>query len=156
MSIIPQSPVQVPLKKRTRTNAIFVHAADTPPSMDIGWKDIQQWHVRDNGWSAIGYHVVIRRDGTIEAGRPLDSIGAHVASRNADSVGVCLIGGKGKYSGMDPLAHYTGAQMVSLLAVLKELRTEFPGAEVLGHRDADQRKQCPSFDVKNWYKEVTK
>lgn len=151
MSMIPQSPLRTPFKKRTATKAIFVHAADTPPTMDIGWREIHQWHTRDNGWTAIGYHVVIRRDGTIEAGRPLDAVGAHVASRNSDSVGVCLIGGKGKYSGMKPEVHYTKEQLVSLVAVLKELRETFPGAEVLGHRNADPGKQCPSFDVKSWY-----
>lgn len=155
-SIIPKSPIQVPLKKRAVTNTIFVHAADTPPTMDIGWKEINQWHTKDNGWSAIGYHVVIRRDGTIEAGRPLDAVGAHVGGRNSDSVGICMIGGKGKFSGMNPLAHYTGDQLISLLAVLKELREKYPQAVVLGHRDADPGKQCPSFDVKNWYKEATK
>lgn len=156
MSVIPQSPIQVALRKRATTLAIFVHAADTPPTMDIGWREIHQWHTRDNGWSAIGYHVVIRRDGTIEAGRPLDAVGAHVASRNSDSVGVCMIGGKGKFSGMNPEAHYTKEQLASLLVVLKELQERYPKAEVMGHRDADKGKQCPSFDVYNWYKEVRK
>lgn len=150
--VIPKSPLQIRFKQRVLTRAIFVHAADTPPTMDIGWKEIHQWHTRDNGWSAIGYHVVIRRDGTIEAGRPLEAIGAHVAARNSDSVGVCMIGGKGKFSGMSPEAHYTKEQLASLLVVIKELREKYPEAEVLGHRDSDPGKQCPSFDVKNWYK----
>lgn len=154
MSLIPKSPVQASLKKRTKTNAIFIHCADTPPTMDIGWREINQWHVRDNGWSAVGYHVVIRRDGTIEAGRPLDTVGAHVASRNSDSVGVCLIGGKGAYAGMNPEKHFTKEQLASLVAVVKELQETYPGAEVLGHRDADKGKQCPSFDAKNWWKTI--
>lgn len=156
MSIIPKSPIQVPLKKRQITDIIFVHAADTPPTMDIGWKEINQWHTKDNGWAAIGYHVVIRRDGTIEAGRPLDTVGSHVRNFNSQSVGICMIGGKGKFSGMDPKAHYTDDQLVSLVAVLKELREKYPQAVVMGHRDADPGKQCPSFDVKNWYQGVLK
>lgn len=152
--MIPASSLKTPFKKRTKTTALFVHAADTPSTMDIGWKEIHQWHVKDNGWAAIGYHVVIRRDGTIEAGRPLDAVGAHVASRNSDSIGICLIGGKGKFSGMDPEAHYTKDQLVSLVAVLKDLQAQYPGTEVLGHRNADPGKQCPSFDVLNWWKTV--
>lgn len=152
--VIPESPVKASLKKRTKTNAIFIHCADTPPSMDIGWREINQWHVRDNGWSAVGYHVVIRRDGTIEAGRPLDTVGAHVASRNSDSIGVCLIGGKGAYAGMNPEKHFTKEQLASLVVVVKELLEKYPGAEVLGHRDADKGKQCPSFDAKNWWKSL--
>lgn len=151
MSLIPDSSLKTPFKKRLKTNAIFIHAADTPSTMDIGWKEIHQWHVKDNGWAAIGYHVVIRRDGTIEAGRPLDAVGAHVASRNSDSVGICLIGGKGPYAGLDPTKHYTNEQLVSLVAVVKDLLTQYPEATVLGHRDADKGKQCPSFDAKNWW-----
>lgn len=154
--MIPDSPLQVQFRKRLTTKAIFVHAADTPPTMDIGWREINQWHTKDNGWAAIGYHVVIRRDGTIEAGRPLDAVGAHVASRNSDSVGVCLIGGKGKFSGLDPSPHYTKEQLASLLVVLKELLGMYPQAEVLGHRDADKGKQCPSFDIKTWYANIQK
>lgn len=151
MSVIPKSPVQASLKKRTGdTNAIFIHCADTPPSMDIGWRDINQWHVRDNGWSAGGYHVVIRRDGTIEAGRPLDAVGAHVASRNGDSVGVCLIGGlKGKRT--DPIEkNFTKEQEESLKVVLKELSEKYPEAKVIGHHDV-ANKECPAFDVKAWW-----
>ena len=151
--MIPKSPLQVSFKKRAVTSAIVVHAADTPPTMDVGWKEINQWHTRERGWAAIGYHVVIRRDGTVEAGRPLDAIGAHVAGQNATSVGICMIGAKGTYSGKDPYAHYTKDQMVSLVAVLKLLRGMYPDAKVCGHRDFDKGKQCPSFDVTNWYKE---
>lgn len=153
--MIPDSQLKTAFKKRLKTNTIFIHAADTPSTMDIGWREIHQWHVKDNGWAAIGYHVVIRRDGTIEAGRPLDAVGAHVASRNSDSVGICLIGGKGPYSA-GPEAHYTPDQLVSLVAVIKELLGKYPGAEVLGHRDADPGKQCPSFDAKGWWKSVSK
>lgn len=147
---IPASPIKTPLTKRNVTTEIFVHAADTPPTMDIGWKEINQWHTRDNGWAAIGYHVVIRRDGTVEAGRPLDTVGSHVKGHNSNSVGICMVGGKGPFSGIDPSRHYTSEQLVSLLAVLAELKDKYPQAEIKGHRDADSGKQCPSFDVKGW------
>lgn len=151
---IPASPIKTPLTKRKTTTEIFVHAADTPPTMDIGWKEINQWHVKDNGWAAIGYHVVIRRDGTVEAGRPLDTVGSQVKGRNSNSVGICMIGGKGPFSGIDPTRHYTREQLVSLLAVLAELKEKYPQAEIKGHRDADPSKQCPSFDVTGWLRAI--
>ncbi len=49
-------------------NLIVVHCAATPPSMNIGAAEIRKWHT-DKGWSDIGYHYVIRRDGTQEEGR---------------------------------------------------------------------------------------
>ena len=55
---------------------IFIHCSATPPSMDISADDIRDWHLA-RGWSDIGYHAVIKRDGTIEAGRSEDRAGAH-------------------------------------------------------------------------------
>ena len=51
---------------RTKTDMIVIHCASTPASMDIGVKEIKKWHVEDNKWDDIGYHYVIRRDGTLE------------------------------------------------------------------------------------------
>jgi len=44
---------------------ITIHAAATTPSMDIGVKEIREWHLA-RGWRDVGYHFVIRRDGTLE------------------------------------------------------------------------------------------
>ena len=54
---------------------IVVHCSATKPSMDIGVKEIRDWHVNGNGWSDIGYAYVIRRNGALELGRDLDRDG---------------------------------------------------------------------------------
>lgn len=151
MSVIPKSPVQAPLKKRTApTKYIVVHCSASSNTSTWGWKEINQMHVRDNGWSAVGYHVVIKRDGTIEAGRPLDTVGAHATPVNSESVGVCLIGGlEGKRT--DPIEkNFTKEQEESLKEVLKELTQKYPDAKVIGHHDV-ANKECPAFDVKAWW-----
>jgi len=134
---------------------IVIHCTDTYASMDIGAKEIDQWH-KTNGWAGIGYHFVIRRSGVIESGRPLDQSifpgwqikeGAHVAGHNSESVGVCLVGGK-------PDANYTAAQWGSLKTTVRFLKLCFSKAEVLGHRDLDHGKLCPCFDVRNWWEDV--
>lgn len=51
-------------------NEIILQCSATPASMDIGAKGIWDWHVNGNHWRDIGYHWVIRRDGTVEKGRP--------------------------------------------------------------------------------------
>ena len=154
MSVIPKSPVQTALKKRTgETKQIVVHCSASGPTSTWGWKEINQMHVRDNGWAAIGYHVVIKRDGTIEAGRPLDTVGAHASQINSTSVGVCLIGGlNGKRT--DPFEkNFTKEQAVSLVAVLKELQEKYPKAELIGHHDVPgANKECPAFAFKAWWK----
>ncbi|MDO5643861.1 MAG: N-acetylmuramoyl-L-alanine amidase [Paracoccus sp. (in: a-proteobacteria)] len=87
------------------------HYSATYPDQDIGVAEIREMH-RKRGWRDVGYHYVIRRDGTIERGRPESKVGAHVAGHNATSIGICCIGGieraTGPNVGVDtarPVAH---------------------------------------------------
>ena len=75
---------------------IIVHCSATPRHKDFSAEDIRDWHVKGNGWDDIGYHFVIRLDGSIEYGRMVDKYGAHVKSHNYDSIGICYIGGMNK------------------------------------------------------------
>jgi N-acetylmuramoyl-L-alanine amidase len=128
---------------------IAVHCSATPPSMDIGAKELDRMH-RQRGFRAIGYHKVIRRDGTVEDGRPLTERGAHVEDWNHCSIGICLVGGVD--SKMKPQANFTPAQFIALEGLLKgDLMPKFPGAVVQGHRDfPNVAKACPSFNVRRW------
>lgn len=132
---------------RAVTEWIVVHCADTYAHMDIGRKEIDKWH-RDKGWSGIGYHKVIRRNGTIEDGRPLDNIGAHVEGFNAKSVGICMVGGKGSDGKGE--ANFTPPQWESLRNLIIGLKEKYPRAKIVGHRDLNEGKECPSFDVSAW------
>jgi len=142
-----------------RINSLVVHCAATYPSMDIGAADIDRWH-RDRGWRCIGYHFVIRRDGLVESGRPLREAGAHAYGHNAHSVGICLAGGLQEDGAKEDQAawedNFEPTQMDSLVKLLDALLVMFPGADVLGHRDLPGvNKQCPSFNVKPWWAQIT-
>jgi N-acetylmuramoyl-L-alanine amidase len=148
--------------KRPRTSTIIVHCADTLATMNTSAADVNVWHTTERGFAAIGYHLFIKRDGTLEGGRALDVIGAHAAGHNLTSVGVCLAGGKKKTpkgAPAEPENNFTPEQWVTLKAVIVGLRakyplTQAPGA-VKGHRDLPRvAKYCPSFDVKTWLKEA--
>jgi N-acetyl-anhydromuramyl-L-alanine amidase AmpD len=137
---------------RKVTNYIAVHCAATPPTANIGVKEIRQWH-RDKGWIDIGYHFVIRRDGTVETGRPIDTVGAHVENFNSVSVGISLVGGVN--SKLQPEDNFTPAQYAALALKLRELKAKYPKAVVQGHRDfPNVAKACPSFDVRKWIAET--
>lgn len=139
-------------KKRASTDYIAVHCAATKPSMNVGAADIDRWH-RANGWACIGYHFVIRRDGTIEEGREVDVIGAHVAGWNHNSVGVCMVGGATEKDVNVPENNFTPAQWASLKKLLGDLRKKYPKARIQGHRDfPGVNKYCPSFSVGDWLK----
>ena len=128
-------------------NRIIIHCAWTPQEMDIGAAEIRRWHIEGNKWRDIGYHYVIRRDGTVEDGRPIEQIGAHVAHNNHDSIGICLIGGK---RGRDTDFNFTRHQLRGLENLVLRLLDRFPRASVTGHRDWAQ-KECPGFDVRAWW-----
>lgn len=145
---------------RKSTELIVVHVSATPPSWDHGAQAIDQMH-RARGWSGIGYHFVIRRDGTIENGRGIDQIGAHVAGFNSNSIGICLVGGvdeRGK-----PAFNATPEQMATLERLCRELVKKYPSAKICGHRDLspdrdkdgiiephEHLKACPCFDAIPW------
>ena len=78
------------LKSRLKTNLIVIHHVGGIDD-DVSAEEIHKWHLA-NGWAGIGYHYVIRKDGTIERGRPLDAIGAHTYGYNKTSIGINLVG----------------------------------------------------------------
>lgn len=132
-------------RKMRFINLIVIHCADTYARMDIGRKEIDAWH-KERGWAGIGYHYVIRRDGTIEPGRPEEQPGAHVTGHNSHSIGICYAGGKGADG--KPEDNRTYEQRSALLLLVKELKRKYPEARVAGHRDLNPGKACPCFDVK--------
>ena len=76
-------------------NEIIVHCAATPEGKDFTVADIRRWH-KARGWSDIGYHYVVYRDGSVHKGRPVSKVGAHVRGRNRNTIGICYIGGVAK------------------------------------------------------------
>ena len=109
---------------------IFIHCSATPPHMHVDAKVIDKWH-KERGWSGIGYHYVIKRDGQIELGRPIEKIGAHVKGHNKTSIGICYCGGvDGEMKEQD---NRTESQKESLLLLIMLLKNIFPKAVVRGH-----------------------
>ena len=141
------------LSPRKATNYLVVHCSASVPDPATDAKVIDRWH-RQRGFLMIGYHYVIKTDGTVEPGRDEEAIGAHVEGYNASSIGICMVGGvdangpTGK-----PRNNFTAAQFNSLETLLRALRIRYPKAVIQGHRDfPNVAKACPSFDVGSWLK----
>ena len=146
---------------------IVVHCSATKPDQDIGAHEIDEWH-RDpkkhppSGWAMIGYHAVIRRDGTVEGGRPLDMVGAHAFGHNLYTLAVCIVGGLDPNG--NPEDNFTLEQYRSLGMLLKNWRMAFHNVnDVCGHRDLSKdidgdgviepwewMKDCPCVDIRSW------
>ncbi len=94
---------------------------------------------RELGWVGVGYHYLIRKDGTVEKGRPVPAVGAHAEGANARSVGVALCG---NFCGEEP----TAAQIESCAMLLAVLGAAFDvpldAEHIVGHRDLDAT-DCP-------------
>lgn len=130
-------------------NKIIIRCAATPEGKDYTVEQIRQWHTspkpKGNGWKDIGYHFVIYRDGSVHPGRPIEQIGAHTSGYNANSIGICYIGGCAK-DGKTPKDTRTTEQKAALVKLVTELRRRFPNASVHGHNEF-ANKACPSFNV---------
>ena len=122
--------------------------------MDIGHKEIYDWHVNGNGWKDVGYHFIIRRDGAIEKGRSATVWGAHAKGYN-DRLGVCMVGGKAHAD--QHANNFTPDQWETLKSLVLEKKSMYGFGEkdIIGHNQISS-KSCPSFDVKKWKKENLK
>jgi len=142
---------------RKRTDLIVVHCTATKEGQKFTAKDVDRMH-RQRGFNGIGYHFVILLDGTVEGGRPVDAIGAHVADFNSTSVGISYVGGLDKEGKAKDTR--TSKQKEAMRQLLIELCKKYPEARVVGHRDLspdknkngrvdphERIKECPCFDA---------
>ena len=136
----------VSLYNRDDTDMIVIHHTGNPYDDDLSAEQIHTSHLMQ-GWSGIGYHYVIRKDGTIEEGRPEWAVGAHAQGYNWNSVGIHLCG---NFEYAEP----TQAQIESasyLIGYLCDKYCLIPTAEtVKGHRDL-MATACPG---RNLYEQI--
>ena len=135
------------MDKREITDTIVIHCTQTPADMDIGADKITEWH-KARGFDTIGYHFVIRRDGTIETGRDINMVGAHAVAVNGTSIGVSLVGGGTKDMGWED--NFKPIQFQTLKSIIIKLKDKYNIEKIIGHYQVDDSKECPSFDVPGW------
>lgn len=136
----------------TDITKFLLHCSANGPTSNIGVKEIRRYHTMPvsqggRGWEEIGYHYVIKRDGTLEQGRSLAYQGAHCVACNPCSIGICLVGGVDNTG--RPQDNFTRAQFDTLAALLRELRRSWPNASIHGHNEFDN-KACPVFNVQDF------
>jgi len=135
---------------------IVVHCSAVKPDQLSSAAQIDSWH-RDRGFHlGIGYHYVIRRDGTIEPGRPEWLIGAHCHVKghhyNTHSIGICYEGGLDARGQPDDTR--TAAQKKTMRQLLEDLHRRYPRALIVGHRDLSHDRDCPCFDAYKEYADL--
>ena len=138
------------MDKRTKTDIIVIHCTQTPADMDFGVDKVTTWH-KNRGFDTIGYHYLIKRDGTLEAGRDEDLVGAHAVQVNGTSIGVALVGGGNVDMGWEN--NFLPEQFDTLKQIISRLKEDYDITKIIGHYQVDDKKKCPSFDVPKWLEE---
>ena len=119
---------------RSKTDYIVLHHAE---AVKCTAQDIHSWH-RANGWTGIGYHFFVRKDGTIYRGRPINVVGAHVQGMNSCSIGICA---EGDYHTKEKTMPQ--AQKKSIIELCQYLKKNYyPNAKIVGHKEIGD-SNCP-------------
>ena len=131
---------------------IFIHC--TAGSQKQTLKDLLN-EFKQKGWKNPGYHYTVFPDGKIECLLNEELVSNGVQGYNSTAINISYVGGidnKGRATD-----NRTEAQKTSLLTLLKDLKTRYPNAHIMGHRDiwgknpAKWKKQCPCFDAEKEY-----
>jgi N-acetyl-anhydromuramyl-L-alanine amidase AmpD len=132
------------LETRYKTDMIVIHHTGRN-DIDASAQQIHGWHINQQGWAGIGYHYVIRKNGTIEQGRPHWTVGAHAYGENSHTIGIHL-------SGDFMEAKPTGDQIESVAMLLANLCTDYglpiDREHIVGHRDL-MATSCPGDNLYN-------
>ena len=79
------------LTQRDDTSRIVIHHTGNPTDDDLSAEQLHRSH-QNLGWSGVGYHFIVRKDGSIELGRPVECVGAHAEGFNYCSIGIHVCG----------------------------------------------------------------
>lgn len=116
--------------RKSTTRIILHHAA----AKNCDAATIHRWH-RQKGWSGIGYHFVVRKNGTVERGRPENKTGAHASGHNQDSIGICFEGNFDTET-MPPVQLHAGQELIAYL------KSQYRIRKIQCHRDIGNTS-CP-------------
>lgn len=136
------------LKLRNITRRIVLH--HTATDNDVSAATVHSWHIKQ-GWSGIGYHYLIRTDGSIERGRNENTIGAHAGSEgNGDSIGIALAG---NFEKIAPNIN----QIDALVKLIINIENRYGELSIVGHKDINNTAcpgtKFPLTEVRNRVKE---
>ena len=130
---------------------IVLHCSGVMPNVHQNIRVLGDYH-RKKGWKCVGYHEYVRRDGTVQHGRPIWEAGAHVVGHNKYSIGICYEGGldsNGKAADTR-----TPEQVRTLRQLVEHYHAYFSNAVILGHNDLNPDKPCPCFPAATEYSDL--
>ena len=150
------------LSRRKDTSKIVIHHTGSVKDVDFSAARIHDLH-KGNGWAGIGYHFVIRKDGTIERGRPIWSIGSHAQGHNSDSIGIHLCG---DFNAAKPTDKQIESAAILIANLCADYNIPIDRKHIIGHEECYNPKTdgsgCPGKNLQsqldtisgkaNWYR----
>lgn len=124
-------PTNGSFKRWNSTDEIILHHAEASRA---SVEEVNRWHL-ERGWTGIGYHFYIRKDGKVYRGRPEWAVGAHAQGHNSCAIGICV---EGSYM----TETMPQAQLDALKGLIRTLMAKYPGAKLLRHKDVNST-DCP-------------
>lgn len=144
---------------------LVIHCTATPEGREVSSAEIRRWHTSPvsqggRGWKQVGYTDMVHLDGRVERlvgnneDANVDTWEVTNGARGYNSVSrhIVYVGGCDKK--MQPKDTRTAAQKRALEAYVKDFHKRFPDVRIVGHRELNSGKACPSFDVQAWLKEI--
>lgn len=140
---------------------LVIHCTATPEGREVTSDEIRRWHTspppQGRGWRQVGYTDMFHINGGVERlvqnndDDQVDpwEITNGVAGHNSECRHVVYAGGM-TADNSNPYDSRSYMQKEAMRKYVKDFMLKFPEAEVVGHRDLDPLKACPSFDVKQW------
>ena len=115
---------------------IIIHCSDSDIAAHDNIATIREWHKARN-FKDVGYHYFVRKNGTVEIGRNINTIGAHCKGHNRRSIGVCLSG----------RSKFTQTQFDATNALIIRLYGKLGKAVKVSPHSDYSNKTCPNFDI---------
>lgn len=139
---------------KRQVTEVVVHWTDTYTNADLSAQDIHANQIK-LGHDGIGYHYVIRRDGSLQRGRPVNVQGDHAPINGHDqySIAIAFVGGINAPTQVENAPAYrsaaslTRAQFTTFNQFVGAFYRSYPGGQVIGHNNIDPLVQDPGFDV---------
>lgn len=149
------------LSRRESTDMIVIHHTGSVRDVDFGAEKIHEMHV-NQGWAGIGYHFVIRKDGTVERGRPEWAIGSHAYDENGHTIGIHL---SGDFNAAEPTEKQIEHCAILVANLCEDYSIPTDRDHIVGHGELDPEvtpKGCPGLNLAakldlisgkaNWYR----
>ena len=103
---------------------------------------------------------MIRRDGSLQRGRPANIVGEHAIANNHNqrSIGIVFVGGINVPSETRNIEDFTSVQSLTRSQFntfdhfCRSFYNVFEGGQIVGHSDIDELANDPGFDVRAYVK----